>query len=405
MSTPLDVNITSLSIAMDRSRLGPWYDASGYLYLFLRDSSSANRVRCLRSADSGQSWAEMDAANRPATAAGRSVEWVATWQDGTTIHVVSLNDTTTADRYDLRYHTFSTSSGTWTSRDLLLDTHFRPTGTTTTKAYVTVRSDGQIVVLYGLLIRVAGTDHASLAYAKNVSGTWTVGTTILAGGSTSDYVPYDAYAGGSGRVHIAFSNLNNASGTADQINFRTLNSSYTSSAQTMFVSTTDVPDPATFTSFTESGTLKLAMATRSTTVSGFSSNLEWVEASDADSPTWTITHTIQNYGITPTYLGGAFAQFYDTTRYAPYLRESVTTDWLYTKNVAGAGWGPVPNPTFQTGSASIGSMRVLTRSRYDNAVVIGYVAQDGTGTRYYRDFILVDGTLTGGWSVGKVRIG
>lgn len=93
-------------------RIGPWQARNGDLYFIMEPAETSNLFMMIKSTDHGQTWREVDAANRPPT---RDLESVDGRQIGDTLHLIH-QVTRSA-----RYHSFRTSDhpthpDTWFAR-------------------------------------------------------------------------------------------------------------------------------------------------------------------------------------------------------------------------------------------------------------------------------------------------
>jgi hypothetical protein len=123
-------------------RVGPWEASNGDLYFIMEPAETYNVLMVVKSADGGQTWHEVDGANRPATG---DLEGFGSDTHGDTIHMLHQ----TSD--EVLHHAFRTSDhptdpDTWVVRD---DTVATPSEPPVQVATLTARSDGSLVAVYG----------------------------------------------------------------------------------------------------------------------------------------------------------------------------------------------------------------------------------------------------------------
>jgi len=121
-------------------RIGPWKAANGDLYFIMEPAETSNLFMMVKSANSGRTWQEVDAMNRPST---RDLEAVDARLVGDTIHI--LHEVSRS----ARYHSFRTSDhptrpDSWAARGELV-ANVSPVAQA---AALEVRSDGSLVAFY-----------------------------------------------------------------------------------------------------------------------------------------------------------------------------------------------------------------------------------------------------------------
>lgn len=139
-------------------RIGPWEASNGDLYFLMEPAETFNVLMVMKSADRGDTWQEVDAANRPATG---DLEGFATDLSNGVIHMLHQ----TSD--EVLHHAFNTSDhptnpDSWTIRD---DTVATPAEPPSQVAALVVRSDGSMVGIYGGPEKI----HYSI---RSANGTW-----------------------------------------------------------------------------------------------------------------------------------------------------------------------------------------------------------------------------------------
>jgi hypothetical protein len=136
--------------------LGPWQDEDGTLYFPMEPAETYNLLMMVASTDHGDSWAEVDGANRPDT---DDLEGFATaWHDGviyllhqisraTYLHAFNTRGTKTQPTGDPGVA--GVAPGRWVIRDELVSEHSKPP---VQVASLVARSDGSLVAVYGDLL-------------------------------------------------------------------------------------------------------------------------------------------------------------------------------------------------------------------------------------------------------------
>ena len=122
--------------------IGPWQASNGDLYFMMEPSETFNVLMMLKSSDGGQTWREVDAANRPLT---DDLEGFASTTHAGIVHMLHQ----TSD--DVWHHAFRTSDDadapdTWMVRDERLASPVEPP---TQVAALAARGDGSLVAVYG----------------------------------------------------------------------------------------------------------------------------------------------------------------------------------------------------------------------------------------------------------------
>ena len=140
---------------------GPVADSNGNLYVFIEVSESDNKLMCMKSADGGDSWAEVDGTNRPTTT---DIEAVSLWVETDTIHIIHQPS-------EVVYHAFRmsdhpTNADTWEITDEVV---IATTGETDQSASLVVRSDSTVVACYR---SDDGTNQRIKYKIRSSGGTW-----------------------------------------------------------------------------------------------------------------------------------------------------------------------------------------------------------------------------------------
>lgn len=167
-------------------RIGPWQAANGDLYFIMEPTESDNLFMMVKSSDGGESWHEVDGANRPRTG---DLESVDARQVGGTLHIVHQVTEAT------RYHAFRTSDhaeapDTWAVTDELATT----VTAHSQMATLVARPDGSLVTFHL---------GDTLGYSiRSPEGVWSEEIVIDENGPMR--VGPQAVLGAGGTVHLAY---------------------------------------------------------------------------------------------------------------------------------------------------------------------------------------------------------
>jgi hypothetical protein len=185
--------------AESNNRLGPFIDGNGNLYT-ITELSVADPRPCMRkSTDGGRTWAEVNAANRPAHDDLESL-WIE--QRGTVLYVLHQRSGTMR----VSHNTFNTSDAganpdTWQVKDEVV--HLPGTAPANQAVSLAVRTNGDLLAFYR-------TDPVSsfqrLAWRKKPSGgAWGAETQVDTTASTN-FTQVAVVVGASDKVHIFYKN-------------------------------------------------------------------------------------------------------------------------------------------------------------------------------------------------------
>ena len=168
-------------------RIGPLQAKNGDLYFIMEPAETSNLFMMIKSSDDGNTWHEVDAANRPET---DDLESVDARMVGDTIHII--HQVTRS----VRYHSFHTSDhptrpDSWAIRD----EEAAAVESVAQAATLDVRSDGSVVSFY-----VGQSIHYSVRSAEGVWGP----TTMLDGGVAPASAGPQAMLGANDIVHVAY---------------------------------------------------------------------------------------------------------------------------------------------------------------------------------------------------------
>jgi hypothetical protein len=183
-------------------------ETGGNLYVVALGSAAASsgHIAAWKSTDGGETWAEVDSADRITGIAGDSFAAVAS---GTTIHVAYqlLSDTAVRVRpFDCATEQWGTATGAGPALTANVGANAHVTGQIA--LFLCVRSDGDYVVLHqGNDQAVMGNSYRRVVYSRHEGGTWT--SDVVVDPSAGTQVHYDARTailGSSDRVHLFYSN-------------------------------------------------------------------------------------------------------------------------------------------------------------------------------------------------------
>jgi len=155
--------------------LGPWQSEDGTLYFPMEPAETFNVLMMMVSTDHGDSWVEVDGANRPVT---DDLEGFATaWHDGVIYLLHQVSRATYLHAFDTRNIPYEAggeplsegiASGRWIIRDELVSTHTEPP---VQVASLVARNDGSLVAVYG--------NSRGLQYRiRNPQGNWEAEGTV-----------------------------------------------------------------------------------------------------------------------------------------------------------------------------------------------------------------------------------
>jgi hypothetical protein len=169
--------------------LGPWQAADGALYFPMEPAETFNVLMTVKSEDFGETWTEVDGANRPLT---DDLEGFATAMHGGRVYMLHQVSEATY------LHAFATTDAasvadTWVLRDELVAEHSEPP---TQVAALVADPDGRLTAFYG--------DSLGLRFRmRSPAGEWGAeGRIDGPDGTVASGVM--AARGGDGRIHVAY---------------------------------------------------------------------------------------------------------------------------------------------------------------------------------------------------------
>lgn len=200
--------------------IGPFKDTNGALYFPIEYAETENSMAMLKSADGGDTWRPMDAANRPTQG---DIEGLSIFQDGDTLHIAHAKSAIFYHRFRMSDH--STNPDTWEIIDESVDATI--TGHSTQSCSIVKRADGTIVMFYA---DAASPDRCRY---KIRNGTW--GSQLnLDSEATNNFVSPWCVLGESDTTHILYKDDTNGI-----MYHQTLNSSDTLGTRQSIVTSMD----------------------------------------------------------------------------------------------------------------------------------------------------------------------
>jgi hypothetical protein len=172
------------------ANIGPFIDTNGNLYTFIEHSVNDNNVVVIKSTDGGDTWREMDGANRPIQT---DFEGVDVFQDGDTLHIIHVKTAVYYHRFRMSDH--STNPDTWEITDEVIDNTVTSYGRQV--GSINKRSDGSIVAFY-----IDGVSPARCRY-KIRNGSWGSQNTVDSEASTIFLSPFSVL-GASDKIHLIY---------------------------------------------------------------------------------------------------------------------------------------------------------------------------------------------------------
>lgn len=197
--------------------LGPWQGEDGTLYFPMEPAETNNVLMMVASTDHGDSWTEVDGANRPLT---DDLEGFSTaWHDGVIYLLHQISRATYLHAFDTRATPTEVAgdpgaagiaSGRWVIRDELVSEHSKPP---VQVASLVARSDGSLVAVFG--------DSLGLRYrVRSPGGDWeSEGTVEVADGVLASGVMTVGLA--NDVIHMAYT-ATSADWSARSVRHRTL---------------------------------------------------------------------------------------------------------------------------------------------------------------------------------------
>lgn len=291
--------------------VGPFKSAAGNFYCFGEDYTTGSSLSVVKSSAPSTSWSVISTVT-----AGNQVTSVNAEQVGDSIHIaVSANGASLS----IQYFVFDMATDTFTTNNEQAVASL--TAGTYTRSAIAVLSTGTAVIVYnGPTATVMGSSYDRVFYARRVSGVWTTGVAVDAGGTTS-YAVGGVTVGASDRVQFLY-----MAGTT--LTSRSLNSSTWTLGTAVSVATSVSVSPPPFPiSVNISGTQTQIVLYKHST-----NGMTVAKCSDADTPTWSVGAAIAGSGVPTTirWDDGA-AKLYCITEISSALK-------IYGSSDAGATW-------------------------------------------------------------------
>ena len=352
----------------------PFRASNGNHYIVLLNGSGELEVYM---ADNGVgSWSVQDTANNPAE---NNINCIAAVLDGTTIHITTTDNATTCTTF---YHTFSTSTNTWGTKDQAVHSTAStqlPSGTQTSCDLV-VRSDGTVVCVYpNAGASIMGTGYSRVAYRIRSGGTWGSAVAVDDAGSVN-YKYSRCVLGASDKVHITYQD------SVSHRQHKSLTSGGSLSAAEAlsdnFVTSNDVSEAGMV--YYDSGGSEIVYGS-------------WVRSTDAD----VYTAKVTNDGTPAAEARASDSSFDITIKSSASLAVDTANDTVYLVYVdgssrdiymakdSGSGWGTHTEILDAVTVSTIGA-NIYTIDSTD--IVLGYVYDDG-GTIKYNEYVVVVGSV------------
>lgn len=180
---------------------GPFISSAGNVYVITVDQATPSKFRAFKATDPSSSFSNVG--TDPQVTSTDTVRGLAACQDGDNIHVVTQDGPSTA--MVLRYHIFDMSSDSWTTTNEFITSFTAASTTVREMVDVSIRSDGDVIVLYNGQFVLSGSNRERVYYARREGGTWTVDIAVDNGGAVS-WILGGIVRGSSDRMHFFFMN-------------------------------------------------------------------------------------------------------------------------------------------------------------------------------------------------------
>lgn len=347
----------------------PFISSAGNVYVILASTDDSTKLGIFKATDPETSFSlqqEIQVTN--------SITTFSAEQEGDTLHIVTGDSSTLASVY---YHEFDMSTDTLDTTNEEVSADFDILGQSLERVFITVRSDGDLIVLYNGAAQVIlpdGGTYQRVYYARKESGTWTADIDIC-DSTPINYIAHNVILGSSDRAHFLFTDAD------ENIYLRTLTSSNSlDSFPTGFSGANNGNRYFSGASYDDSGTQRVRLLKTSDVTS-----IDCINFDSADTPT-----TSEETDITgASDIGLDYFAFslvaHGTTLYCIYC-DSVA-DVYYLTNEDGGGWS---SPTLLFSGAYIVHCNVYTRSSSD---VIGIVFFDTSSNQAYTELELGGATI------------
>jgi hypothetical protein len=181
------------------NRIGPHADTNGNLYFIHEPADTDPKFLMLKSADGGDTWAEMDGSNRPTT---QDLESADASVDGDTLHILHMNSSNDVVYHRFRMSDHPTNPDTWEITDESVAASLAAADQT---ACIQHRSDGTIVAFYQ---ETSGGNESIRYKIRSYPGeTW--GSVNDVDTAAEEHTWAEVVEGESGLIHILYKDNTN----------------------------------------------------------------------------------------------------------------------------------------------------------------------------------------------------
>ena len=371
---------TITGITLATGGIVPYISSGGNVYLIGKSTANANKIRAFKATDPTSSFSNVG--TDPTVTALSTLISVATFQVGDVIHVATIDDTAITS-INIQYHKFDMSTDTWTLVNEAVVTAYAEaaTGDVDNSAAITVRSNGDVILLYnGAKAAVMGVDRERVYYARRVSGSWTVDVAVDNAGATSWFTG-STVVGSSDRMHFFFQD-----GDADDAYERALTSA---NVLETFPASFDATIDATQSHFKTQGVSYVSGANTKVRYPLFdatATTLNSAKCDSADAPTMSEDSDITGATNPGAALYNSSFAANGTTLWHTFV-ESVTFDILTQSNADDAGWSATSS--FYAGTV----VKLLTNVFTRNGDIVLAIVFGETDTKYTEKVLVVGGNI------------
>ena len=356
---------------------GPYISSGGNVYVIVQDDVTESKFRAFKATDPTSSFSNVG--TDPQVTVGNTITGIAAYQVGDVIHVITQDKVPASNTYNLRYHIFNMSSDTWTTTNEVIVSSFvaATSGITNLGVDISVRSDGDVIVLYnGVKVANMGVDRDRVYYARRESAVWTVNVLVDDGGAVS-WIASGIVIGSSDRMHLFFADGSNSDGY--QRCLRSANTLETFPASYDTSASANDPDHhlGRGISYDSSGTQKV----RFPLAADPSSVRTSAKCDSADTPTMSVNADITG---TTNVLANSNFSVESTTLWHTFI-DNPNSDIFTQSNANDAGWSAPAS--FYTGTVTNVFTNVYTRG---SDIVLGIVFTE-TDPKYHEKVLVVGG--------------
>lgn len=375
MALPRSLSDVAFPANQHHSRV--YRSSTGNHYVVMRDGGTATKLAVHKADNGDNTWAEVDSSN--AATLGATIASIAVHQVSDVLHIAyaaSAGGT-------VEYTTFNMSSDAWSGTETTLVTLH--SGATANVA-ITVRGDGDIVVVYQNAEKVMGTDYQRIFYIHN-DGSWNTPVAVDGGGSVSYSIP-SIVIGASDKCHITYYDSTNGNVLHKSLSsvyslsaVETVNDAIVSGSFSNHIAPRKVYYDA---AGTERITVLFYQASETNTVSSEIDN-DGTPAAIEAIPDSSGGYTIGSYQ-------NASALEYNDEVFYLWI-DSLSQDLFISSNPSGAGWSGSATEILDAVTVSKIIAGVLENDSGDTVVAYVY---DDAGTIKYNEYVIVE---AGGGSI------